>query len=81
MYTRQRYQGLIQWSLKIICQANRATIKDEIKVLEGLCDNNIRDGSAQEAYENITPSIFQEFSQAVLERCPLIHEAIETLVV
>ena len=54
MYTRQRYQGLIQWSLKILCQANRAKIKDEIKVLEGLCNNNIRDSSAQEAYENIT---------------------------
>ena len=33
----------------------KATIKDEIRVLEGLCNNSIRDGSAQEAYENITP--------------------------
>lgn len=48
----------------------KATIKDEIRVLEGLCNTNIRDGSAQEAYENISPSIFQEFTQAVQERCP-----------
>ncbi|KAJ7385925.1 hypothetical protein OS493_012253 [Desmophyllum pertusum] len=34
--------------------SHRAKIKDEIKVLEGLCNNNIRDSSAQEAYENIT---------------------------
>ena len=58
----------------------KATIKDEIRVLEGLCNTNIRDGSAQEAYENIKPSIFQEFTQAVQERCPLIHEVIEALV-
>lgn len=58
----------------------KATIKDEIRVLEGLCNTNIRDGSAQEAYENITPSIFHEFTQAVQEKCPLIHELIETLV-
>lgn len=59
----------------------KATIKDEIRVLEGLCNTNIRDGSAQEAYENITPSIFQEFTQAVQERCPMIHEVIEALVI
>ena len=56
-------------------------IEDEISVLEGLCNTNIRDGSAQEAYENITPSIFQEFTQAVQGRCPLIHEVIEALVI
>ena len=59
----------------------KATIQDEIRVLEGLCNTNIRDGSAQEAYENITPSSFKEFSQAVQERCPLIHEVIEALVI
>ena len=59
----------------------KATIKDEIRVLEGLCNTNIRDGSAQEAYENITPSIFKEITQAVQERCPLIHEVIEALVI
>lgn len=56
------------------------TIKDEIKVLEGLCDNNIRDGSVQEDYGNMTSDFFQQFNQAVQERCPLIHEVIETLV-
>lgn len=59
----------------------KATIKHEIRVLEGLCNTNIRDGSAQESYENITPSIFQNFTQAVQERCPLIHEVIEALVI
>lgn len=59
----------------------KATIKDEIRVLEGLCNTNIRYGSAQEAYENITPSIFKEITQAVQERCPLIHEVIEALVI
>jgi len=59
----------------------KATIKDEIRVLEGLCNNSIRDGSAQEAYENITTSIFQEFTQAVQERRPLIHEVVEALVI
>lgn len=59
----------------------KATIKHEIRVLEGLCNTNIQDGSAQESYENITPSIFQNFTQAVQERCPLIHEVIEALVI
>lgn len=59
----------------------KATIKHEIRVLEGLCNTNIRDGSAQESYENITPLIFQNFTQAVQERCPLIHEVIEALVI
>ena len=30
----------------------KSTIREEINVLEDLCNNKIRDGSAQEAYEN-----------------------------
>lgn len=59
----------------------KATIREEMKVLEGLCDVNTRDGSAQEAFETITPFLFQEFTKAVQESCPLIHEVIEALVV
>lgn len=59
----------------------KVTIKTEMKVLEGVCDNNIRDGSAQEAFDNISPSLFQEFAEAVKEKCPLIHEVLEALVV
>ena len=59
----------------------KATIKTEMKVLEGICDNNTRDGSAQEAFDNISPSLFEEFAEAVKEKCPLIHEVLEALVV
>ena len=50
-----------------------------MKVLETLCDLNTRDGS--EAFDSVTPALFQEFTKAVQENCPFIHEVIEALVV
>lgn len=59
----------------------KCSIREEMKVLEGLCNTNIRDGSSHEAYDSVSPCLFKEFKEAVQERCPLIHEVIETLVV
>ena len=40
-----------------------------------------RDSITWSQDSTITPSIFHEFTQAVQEKCPLIHEVIETLVI
>ena len=64
-----------------LSKRQKSTIRGEMKVLEGLCNTNARDGSSQEAYDSVSPSLLQEFTKAVQERCPLIHEVIETLVI
>ena len=64
-----------------LSKRQKSTIREEMKVLERLCDTNIRDGSSQEAYDSVSPHLFKEFTEEVQERCPLIHEVIETLVI
>ena len=64
-----------------LSKQQKSSIREEMKVLEGLCNTNIRDGSSQEAYDSVSAYLFKEFTEAVQERCPLIHEVIETLVV
>lgn len=59
----------------------KATIKYEMKVLEGLCDKNIRGSSAQESSDNISPSLFKEILETVHEKCPLVNEMLEALVI
>jgi len=64
-----------------LSQQQKTTIREEMKVIECLCDTNTRDGSSQEAYDSVTPSLFQDFAEVVQERCPLIHEVIQALVI
>ena len=64
-----------------LSKRQKSTIREEMKVLERLYDTNIRDGSSQEAYDSVSPHLFKEFTEEVQERCPLIHEVIETLVI
>lgn len=64
-----------------LSKRQKSTVREEMKVLERLCDTNIRDGSSQEAYDSVSPHLFKEFTEEVQERCPLIHEVIETLVI
>lgn len=58
-----------------LSKRQKSTIREEMKV------TNIRDGSSQEAYDSVSPHLFKEFTEEVQERCPLIHEIIETLVI
>ena len=53
----------------------------EIKILEEICNRGVR--NCQDFYlgEVITPSLFNGFVDAVKERCPLLSNIAETLVV
>ena len=53
------------------------TIVNELKILQDICNMGIRSGKN----ELIKPSLFKDFSCAVEERCPLLKNIIETLVV
>lgn len=81
MPMNQRLQCWNQTYLKITCQAIRRLQLDRIWKYLRLCDLNTRDGSAKEAFNSVTPALFQEFTKAVQENCPFIHEVIEALVV
>ena len=55
-------------------------IAQEIKILEGICNIGIRSLQYSDVDELIT-SMFKEFVDAVKERCPLLRNIVETLVV
>ena len=59
----------------------KAVIKDEIKILESVCDKGIRSGSSLDSYDNMSPSLFKEILEEVNEKCPLVHGMLEALVI
>ena len=59
----------------------KAVIKDEMKILESVCDKGIRSGSSLDSCDNISPSLFKEFLEEVNEKCPLVHGMLEALVI
>ena len=48
---------------------HKITIKKEIRVLDGLRNSSLRDGSAQEAYDSISPTIFKELICSYIDCC------------
>jgi hypothetical protein len=61
----------------------KLTIKEEMKVLECVCDKNIRStgNSSLHSLENISPSIFMVILEEVNGKCPMVHDMIEALVI
>ena len=57
------------------------TVVREIKILEEICNLGVRSCQDVDLGEVITPSLFNEFVDAVKERCPLLRKIAETLVV
>ena len=57
------------------------TIVREIKTLEEISNLGVRSCQDVDVAELITPSLFKDFVDAVKERCPLLRNIVETLVV
>ena len=57
------------------------TVVTEIKILEEICNLGVRSCQDVDLGEVITPSLFNEYVDAVKERCPLLRNIVETLVV
>ena len=57
------------------------TVVREIKILEDICNLGVRSCQDVDLGEVITPSLFNEYVDAVKERCPLLRNIVETLVV
>ena len=52
-----------------------------MRILEEICDQNIRGCSVLESAESINPTLFKEMLEALSEKCPLVYEMLESLVV
>ena len=53
----------------------------EMKTLEEICNLGVRSCQDVDVAELIPPTIFQEFVSAVSEKCPLLRNIVETLVI
>jgi hypothetical protein len=61
----------------------KLTIKEEMKLLECVCDKNIRntESSALHSLESICPSIFMEILEQVEGKCTMVHDMLKALVI
>ena len=66
-------------SATVLSAEQTKSIVKELKILEDICNTGIHSGKNDT--ELIKPSLFKDFSLAVGERCPLLKNIIETLVV
>ena len=57
------------------------TVKSEVKVLEDICDTDIRGSSVHDASSTINVTLFKDILEAVNEKCPLIYDMVKTLVI
>jgi hypothetical protein len=57
------------------------TVKLEMKVLEDICDTNIRGSSVHDTSNTIGATLFKDILEAVCEKCPLIYDMVKTLVI
>jgi hypothetical protein len=64
-----------------LTEQQKAAIKSEMKLLEDICDKNIRGSSILESSGNINPMLFKEILDAFSEKCPFVFEMIESLVI
>jgi hypothetical protein len=63
---------------KTLSNKQKNTIKEEMKVLEKICDANIRGSSEDDPSTNI---LFKDILEAVQLRCPLIHDMLESIII
>ena len=56
-----------------------ATMTSELKVFENICNLGIRGGDGTDSAELLHPSIFKDFGDDVREKCPLLHNIVEAL--
>ena len=59
----------------------KAKIKTEMRLLEDICDQNIRECSILESEESINLELFHQILNGVSEKCPLVYEMMESLVI
>ncbi len=64
-----------------LTEQQKATIKSEMRLLDGICDKNIRGSSVLESPCNINPTLFKEILDTFSEQCPFVFEIIESLVI
>lgn len=64
-----------------LSQQQTETLIRELKTLEEICNVGVRDDKAVDVAEIIMPSLFKNFVDAVEEKCPLLRNIIETLVI
>ena len=57
------------------------TLVSELKILEELTDIGVRSNKVADVTDLITPSLFRNFVDAVEEKCPLLRNIIESLVI
>ncbi len=57
------------------------TVKLEMKMLEDICDTNIRGSSVHDTSSTIGATLFKDILEAVSEKCPLIYDMVKTLVI
>ncbi len=57
------------------------TVKLEMKMLEGICDTNIRGSSVHDTSSTIGATLFKDILEAVSEKCTLIYDMVKILVI
>lgn len=57
------------------------TLLGELKTLEEITDIGVRSNKVADVTDLITPSLFRNLADAVEEKCPLLRNIIESLVV
>ena len=67
--------------VKLGNDSQKNTVKSEMKVLEDICDTNIRGSSVHDASSTINVTLFKDILEAVNEKCPLIYDMVKTLVI
>lgn len=64
-----------------LTEQQKASIKSEMRLLEHICDKNIRGSSVLESSSNINPMLFKEILDAFTDKCPFVFEIVESLVI
>ena len=68
-------------NLSQLTEQQKASIKSEMRLLERICDKNIRGSSVLESSSNINPMLFKEILDAFTDKCPFVFEIVESLVI
>ena len=64
-----------------LTEQQKASIKREMRLLEHICDKDIRGGSVLDSSININPMLFKEILDAFTDKCPFVFDIVESLVI
>ena len=64
-----------------LSEEQKTKIKTEMRELEDISDKNIRGCSVLESAESINPLLFQTILEEFSEKCPLVHDIIQSFVI